>query len=474
MASKISMSNIPAMNHVAYSSGSMVPRSHSSGQVCLPKKRTETTTPRSKSLVSSLITPTMSTKLAKTSSGTSSSCLAHRWREVQGCNNWEGLVEPLHPFLQREIIRYGEFVTACYEAFDLNPKSKRYLTCKYGKKSLFREVGMGNSGYEVTKYIYATPDVNIPIQNEPSCGRWIGYVAVSSDDAVRRLGRRDIVITFRGTVTNPEWISNFMSSLAPARLDPNNPRPEVKVESGFLSLYTSDESDNKFGLGSCREQLLSEVSRLVNRYRGEELSISLAGHSMGSSLALLLAYDIAELGLNRLGPKLDVPVTVFSFGGPRVGNSSFKERCEELGVKVLRIANVNDPITKLPGVLLNENFRVFGGRYEFPWSCSCYEHVGVEIPLDFFNMQNPSCVHDLGSYISLLKCFKREDVQKDEEDFLDRARESILSRALNINMEPLKNAANNVVNLVQSRRTEFLMDDTILGLMNSFALYILL
>ncbi|XP_011042808.1 PREDICTED: galactolipase DONGLE, chloroplastic-like [Populus euphratica] len=473
MASKVLMPNIPSKNHVAYS-GSMVPRSHSSGHLCLPKKRAGTTTSRSQSHASSFTTPAMSTGIAKTSSSTGNSSLAHMWREVQGCNNWDGLVEPLHPFLRQEIIRYGEFVTACYEAFDLNPKSKRYLTCKYGKKNLFREVGMGNSDYEVTKYIYATPDVNIPIQNEPSCGRWIGYVAVSSDDAVSRLGRRDIVITFRGTVTNPEWISNLMSSLTPARLDPNNPRPEVKVESGFLSLYTSNESDNKFGLGSCREQLLAEVSRLLNRYKGEELSISLAGHSMGSSLALLLAYDISELGLNRLDPKLDVPVTVFSFGGPRVGNSSFKERCEELGVKVLRIANVNDPITKLPGVLLNENLRVFGGRYEFPWSCSCYEHVGVEIALDFFNMQNPSCVHDLGSYISLLKCLKRDQVQKDEENLFNRARESILSRAQNINMEPLKNAASNVVNLVQSQRTELLMDATILSLMNSFALYILL
>jgi hypothetical protein len=225
----------------------------------------------------------------------------------------------------------------------------------------------------------------------------------------------------------------------------------VKVESGFLSLYTSNESGDKFGLKSCREQLLSEVSRLLNRYKGEELSISLSGHSMGSSLALLLAYDIAELGLNRLGPNLDIPVTVFSFGGPRVGNLGFKERCEELGVRVLRIVNVNDPITKLPGVFLNENFRVLGGRYEFPWSCSCYAHVGVEIVLDFFNMQNPSCVHDLGSYISLLKCPKKGDqVRKDEQNIFIRARESILSRAQNTNMEPLRNAASNLVNLFQN------------------------
>ncbi|XP_006478993.3 phospholipase A1-Ialpha2, chloroplastic [Citrus sinensis] len=406
-------------------------------------------------------------KAASSVAAKTCSMLAHFWREIQGFNDWENLVEPLHPLLRQEIIRYGELVTACYKAFDLDPASKRFLNCKYGKNSMMREVGLQDSGYQVTKYIYATPDINIniPIQNvassSSSCSRWIGYVAVSSDESVKRLGRRDVVVSFRGTVTNPEWIANFMSSLTPARLDPNNPRPDVKVESGFLSLYTSDESD-KFGLGSCREQLLSEVSRMLNKYKGEELSITLAGHSMGSSLALLLAYDIAELGLNKTQNQTQsqIPVTVFSYGGPRVGNSGFKARCDELGVKVLRIVNINDPITKLPGVLLNENFRVLelGGRFEFPWSCSCYAHVGVELVLDFFNVQNPSCVHDLESYINLLKSPKinqqdRGDGADDDDNFLNKAREFMLSRAQNFKMMPWKNAAGNMASLVQSLRT---------------------
>ncbi|CAK9165357.1 unnamed protein product [Ilex paraguariensis] len=279
-------------------------------------------------VLASMNAPSIPTKVAE-----SSSILAHCWKEIQGLNNWENLMEPLDPLLQKEIIRYGEFIAAYYE---------------------------------VTKYIYATPDIKIPSQNSAMCGRWIGYVAVSSSNERRRIGRRDIVITFRGTVTNPEWIANLMSSLTPARLDPHNPRPHVMVETGFLSLYASDESGSKFGLGSCREQLLSEVSRLLNKYKGEEMSITLAGHSMGSSLALLLAYDIAELGLNRHAFDREIPITVFSFGGRRVGNSSFKERCEELGVNVLRIVNVNDPITKLPGVFLNENFKGIGEGFEFP------------------------------------------------------------------------------------------------------------
>ncbi|KAH0640750.1 hypothetical protein KY290_037982 [Solanum tuberosum] len=414
----------------------------------------------SKNIAPSVTTSTdniaMDRRCSNSSSSSNTGRLSSMWREVQGSKNWENLVDPLDSLLRSEIIRYGEFVAACYDAFDLDPNSKRYLNCKYGKRRMLSEVGLGESGYQVTKYIYATPDIinvfpnNISIGS--SCGKWIGYIAVSNDEETKRLGRRDVVVTFRGTVTSHEWIANLMSSLTPARLDPHNPRPQVKVEAGFLSLYTSNE-DKKFGLGSCREQLLSEIGRVVNKYKGEELSITLAGHSMGSALALLLAYDIAELGLNTHDDHT-VPVTVFSFGGPRVGNSGFKERCEELGVKVLRITNVNDPITKLPGVFLNENFRVLGGKYEVPWSCSCYAHVGVEILLDFFKMHNPSCVHDLATYLSLLKCPKRLHVQREEDiDFINKAKEFVIS-GLNFNAAlQWKNAAMNMVNMVQSQRT---------------------
>ncbi|CBI39158.3 unnamed protein product, partial [Vitis vinifera] len=360
-------------NPVAFSGGGGGLRLASSRQVSMKRNNTDMSMGTRRSVAASVIATGRVSRSIETSSG-----LADVWREIQGCNNWEDLVEPLDSLLRNEIIRYGEFVTACYKAFDLDPNSKRYLNCKYGKQNLLREVGMEKSGYEVTKYIYATPDINIPIQNGASCGRWIGY--------------------------------------------------------------------------SCREQLLSEVSRLLNQYKGEELSITLAGHSMGSSLALLLAYDIAELGLNRDHSSREIPITVFSFGGPRVGNSSFKERCEELGLKVLRVVNVNDPITKLPGIVFNENFRVLGGRYEFPWSCSCYAHVGVEVVLDFFKMENPSYVHDLESYINLLKCPQRVQVQKDGPDFLSKAREWLLGTQ-NFNPLPWRNAASNMVNLVQSQRT---------------------
>ncbi|CAM0875946.1 unnamed protein product [Alopecurus aequalis] len=326
------------------------------------------------------------------------------WQEVHGADDWRGLVEPLHPLLRAELVRYGELVAACYRAFDLDPRSKRYLNCKHGKKQILPAVGMADAGYEVTRYIYAAPDVTLPMGISRPCSksRWIGYVAVASDKEARRLGRRDILVSFRGTVTCSEWLANFMSALAPARFDPADPRPDVRVESGFLSLYTSDNDTGKFTAGSCRNQLLSEISRLTAEHKHEDISITLAGHSMGSSLALLLGYDLAELGMNRTVHGGAIPITVFSFGGPRVGNLEFKHRCDELGVKVLRVANANDPVTKMPGVLFNETARVLGGRYEMPWSQACYAHVGVEVALDFFKAGDVACVHDLEAYINQL------------------------------------------------------------------------
>ncbi|KAF8755346.1 hypothetical protein HU200_011337 [Digitaria exilis] len=295
----------------------------------------------------------------------------------------------------------GDLVSACYKAFDLDPSSRRHLNCKYGRERMLDEVGMPGAGYVITRYIYAAADVTFPTM-EPSTagrGRWIGYVAVSTDDMTRRLGRRDVLVSFRGTVTPAEWVANLMSSLEPARFDPCDPRPDVKVESGFLSLYTSADKTCRFGgAGSCREQLLREVSRLVDACGkdrpGEDVSVTLAGHSMGSALALLFAYDLAELGLNR-----GAPVTVYSFGGPRVGNAAFKARCDELGVKALRVANVHDPITKLPGIFLNE---ATTGVLS-PWRGSCYTHVGVELPLEFIKVGDLASVHDLGTYVALLR-----------------------------------------------------------------------
>ncbi|WOK96601.1 hypothetical protein Cni_G05308 [Canna indica] len=96
----------------------------------------------------------------------------------------------------------------------------------------------------------------------------------------------------------------------------------------------------------------------------------------------------------------------------------------------------------LPGLFLNENS---SGR---PWSCACYAHVGVELALDFFKVQNPSCVHDLETYIGLLKCPKMVQVHKNGVDLVEKAR--MMLRKQRFEGWPWQDVARQVGDLVQS------------------------
>jgi hypothetical protein len=347
------------------------------------------------------------------------------WREIQGVNNWEGLLDPMDDILREEIIRYGEFAQACYDGFDFDPFSKYCGSCKYDRRQLFQGVGMSDYGYEVTKYLYATSNINLPglfqrpqVQKTWSThANWMGFIAVATDEEeIKRLGRRDIVIAWRGTVTSLEWIADLMDYLRPAGLNYVHPHPDVKVETGFLNLYTAQERDCRFCKSSARDQVLLELKRLLQKYRGQQLSITITGHSLGAALAVLSAYDIAELGLNRSESDNQaelIPITVFSFAGPRVGNAAFKDRCEELGVKFLRVVNVHDSVPKVPGVLFNEKFKMMKQWVDkLPWS---YCHVGVELALDhthspFLKPTNDlSCFHNLEAHLHLLDGYHGRD-----------------------------------------------------------------
>ncbi|KAL1547445.1 Phospholipase A1-Igamma3, chloroplastic [Salvia divinorum] len=339
------------------------------------------------------------------------------WREIQGENDWENLLDPMNPHLRREIIRYGEMAQSCYDSFDFDPHSKYCGTCKYDPASFFHRLGMAGRGYTLTRYLYATSNINLPnfFQKSSSIGsiwsphaNWMGYVAVATDeDEVRRLGRRDVVVAWRGTVTYLEWIHDLKDILRPAHFRDD---PDVKIESGFFELYTSKEKEQSacaFCSFSAREQVLAELRRIIHRFRGEDLSITITGHSLGAALALLSAYDVAEVKLNTpLGGS--IPITVFSFAGPRVGNLKFKERCDELGIKVLRVVNVHDRVPTVPGIITNEKFqyqKYLEDAMSFPWS---YAHVGVELGLDHTHSpylkktKDLRCAHNLEAHLHLL------------------------------------------------------------------------
>ncbi|KAE8800362.1 Lipase [Hordeum vulgare] len=100
---------------------------------------------------------------------------------------------------------------ATNRALDLDPRSKRYPQLQARQEADFAGGRMADAGYQVTKYIYSAPDVTLPMGICRPCskGRWIGYVAVASDSEAGRLRRRDILVSFRGTVTCSEcWLTS--------------------------------------------------------------------------------------------------------------------------------------------------------------------------------------------------------------------------------------------------------------------------
>ncbi|CAM6105746.1 unnamed protein product [Calypogeia fissa] len=407
------------------------------------------------------------------------------WREVQGKDNWDGMLDPLDDRVRSELIRYGEMSQATYDAFDNDEYSRFTGSCKYTKAEFFERSGLENRGYEMFEYVYSTSDVHIPKFFKTSskvpenkkwskASNWAGFVAYSNDEESKRLGRRDIVIAWRGTSTTFEWIRDVELTQSPTgeppavlfarnslKLDPETEDllANVKVESGFLSLYESRNIDSTHNRASARDQVLSAVQRLIEKFADEEMSITVTGHSLGAALATICAHDIAawlkvlidpssspldgvshaepagrqsnlpvknyQGVLTRTSITLKAPpmVTAFPFGSPRVGNSAFKERLNQLGVKVLRLVNVHDVVPYVPSTL------VFHGNLKFMWLnipwlqnflpvkviriveevfAATYTQVGVELKVDNLKSPflkwsiNPSIAHNLEVCLHLL------------------------------------------------------------------------
>ncbi|XP_038708058.1 phospholipase A(1) DAD1, chloroplastic-like [Tripterygium wilfordii] len=333
--------------------------------------------------------------------------------EYQGIQNWDGLLDPLDATLRGEILRYGKFVDAAYQSFDFDPSSHSYATCRFPKSSLLDRSGLTQTGYHVTKNLRATSGIQLPrwIDRAPSwlatLSSWIGYVAVCQDkNEIARLGRRDVVIAFRGTATCLEWLENLRATLSPV----HSGKPGPMVESGFLSLYYSGNSTSL----SLRDMVREEIKRLLQSYGGEPLSLTITGHSLGAALATLAAYDIKKAF------KRAPLVTVISFGGPRVGNRSFRRQLEKHGTKVLRIVNDDDLITKIPGFVINDDVSKNGDvhvarlprwiRKRVEDTRWVYAEVGRELRVrsrdsPYLKSVNLATCHELKTYLHLVDGF---------------------------------------------------------------------
>ncbi|KAI3945917.1 hypothetical protein MKW98_007266 [Papaver atlanticum] len=289
--------------------------------------------------------------------------IARRWRELNGQSYWENLIDPLDIDLRVNILHYGEMAQATYDTFNNEKLSKFQGRSLYHKRNLFSKVFLPKHSkmYEVTRFIYATSAAWAGASN------WMGFVAVATDDGKVELGRREIVIAWRGTVRTLDWLNDLdiiPVSASEIFRGTTSSTDEPKVYHGSLSIYQSKNPLSRFNKSSARDQVLAEVRRLVEAFKNEEISITVTGHSLGGALGTLNAADIVANEYNKSKePNKSFPVTAIVFASPRVGDENFKHVIS--GMEDLRLLRIRNALDFVPH-----------------WPLVGYSDPGVELTID--------------------------------------------------------------------------------------------
>lgn len=273
--------------------------------------------------------------------------------------------------------------------------------------------------YKVSAFLYATARVSVPeafllhSMSREAWDResnWIGYIAVTTDDVSKALGRREIYVTWRGTCRNYEWVDVLDASLQSSETllrakkvsnifnfsrnnhsssssdNDDDDEKQPKVMKGWLTIYTSHDPKSEFTKTSARDQLMSKLKDLLTLYKDENPSIVFVGHSLGATLSVVSAFDLAE----NVAPP-NVPVAAIIFGSPQVGNEAFKAGfSKHQNLKILHVRNEIDLIPHYPGRLLG------------------YRYIGTELVIDtrkspnLKDTKNPSDFHNLQAMLHVV------------------------------------------------------------------------
>ncbi|ARK30201.1 lipase family protein [Halalkalibacter krulwichiae] len=141
---------------------------------------------------------------------------------------------------------------------------------------------------------------------------WFGFILES---------KKNIIIAFRGTESNSDWIIDAEVSQQTFPYTNMNDLP--LVHAGFLTTYSS-----------CREAI---THSLKNVSRSKPIYVT--GHSLGAALATICALDLACSRFNT---------SLFTFASPRVGNDLFSTLCNIRLKQSERYVNIFDIVPLLP------------------------------------------------------------------------------------------------------------------------------
>ncbi|PIA26564.1 hypothetical protein AQUCO_09100028v1 [Aquilegia coerulea] len=337
-----------------------------------------------------------------------------RWKELSGFNHWNGLLSPLDNDMRQYLLHYGDLVEATYDAFIREKTSQFAGGSRFSQPDLLKGVGLLKNNhplmqYKVTKYFYATSSFQLPaafMQHSMSGtalykkSNWYGYVAVATDQGKTLLGRRDIVVCWRGTLTPLEWVDDFTAGMVNGN-EILNTKNNPMIHQGFYSVYITADPKSQYNKINSRDQVNQEVKRLAEMYKNEEISVTVCGHSLGAALCTMNAADIRAN--NIVGP--NVPVTTFPYASPRVGDDTWKKCLDAMGVATN--SDILQNVDAAPGQPILRVLRIVNKLDVVPRSPPAigFTHVGQRFFID--NSQSPflqapfsvAGAHDMESYL---------------------------------------------------------------------------
>jgi hypothetical protein len=189
-----------------------------------------------------------------------------------------------------------------------------------------------------------------------------GHIWRSSDSS------KTLVISIRGTSDAQEGIDDVKFELVPFSDNPTQGR----VELGFKEIFSSftlamPDSNSVVSLNDYLESL-HDIETLI-----------VVGHSLGSSLATLVAYSATQSVAS---------VKSLTFASPLTGDPTFAEAFRGNIVNGIRIVNQPDIVPRLPLPEMG------------------YQHVWHEVEISSFERaditNNVACYHSLNTYLHLL------------------------------------------------------------------------
>lgn len=203
---------------------------------------------------------------------------------------------------------------------------------------------------------------------------------------LKQLDSQTLLIVFRGTDEEEDWKYNLNAIPTCLLEQRNDVWGKIRVHQGFYRKFRS-----------VKEHIVRKIDNMLSgfpMYSKTSLRVIITGHSLGGALSMLCAVAV-KMEYDYL------MVETYTFGAPRVGNSSFANALNILVPEHVLVVNENDPACSVPSRIMYKHPKnmLYIGNQEKSKLETCaagMSHVCCWMPKMTFD-------HSLSSYLANLK-----------------------------------------------------------------------